>query len=577
MPPPHTERTKGLISRLRSHKLLAVGLVLALLVILVVAIRYGDSIRQYLATPPIQLTSTDVKDTYKPTVNLAFWRYRQDFGDIDGLDGNGNRKLAWTGIGVSRERNAIDQAFGKLRQSGVRAVVWFLFADGAAAPDFDKNGFVIGLDQSFVNDYKTAVEIAEENDVAIIWVLIDHEWVKPKETGNNGALLYGHADVIEDAQKRRSFFEKALKPLLQMYPTNKHIAGWIVVNEPEVALEQGYVSEENLSGFIRETCQTIRENTRQQPVSVGHLDLESLLKYHRDHKDIEFDFYAFHHYKTYMPPAVAQIRKQMGEADNKPIYIGEFSLNVPSRPRPVSDLRQFAKWSRLLGYAGVWPWAVKPFDNEPPKFQDITDVASLIEESRQQSRELDEGERNAWLEHAKHGIETVNLEIERRRSDMAEHNAQILLNRASLDRTVKQLAHEKAEYERETRVLAEANEAHRKNIEALKECRNSIEQMSKLPHNPSDLAKLKANERDLNKKIYEANGTEQWVKSASENLERRKREINNQEQWLQDYARKVKLNGYQSTMKNFGIQLAQPLYLDYWREEVHRASSTDKR
>jgi hypothetical protein len=569
-------QTSSILTKLRSKQGLALSLGLLVVVvaaIFVLAAIYRNRIGQYSAQtpppPPFQLTSTDVKDTFKPAANIPFWRYRQDFGDVDALDKNGVRKLAWTGVGVSRTRGAVDQAFGRLKESGVKVVVWFLFADGAAAPDFDQEGFVTGLDQSFVNDYKAAVELAEKNDISIIWVLIDHKWMEPKAIGSNSAVLNGHADIIENPQKRQTFFEKALKPLLLMYPDHKHIAGWVVINEPEVALENGYVSEEKLTGFIREAAQIIRENTRLQPVSIGHLDLESLLKHHQDHNVIELDFYVFHHYKAHLPPSVAHIRTLMRNETNKPIYIGEFSLNEPSKPRPVSDLRHFVSWSRMLGYAGIWPWALKPLENEPEKFQDINEISRLIEECRESPSALDEEERRALLEHMRRGVETVNLQLNEWKSGIARHNNEIRRNQREFERTATQLAHEKTEEERELQVFATASGVHSQNLNALKECQNDIATMLKLPHNPADLAKLRDNERDLSKRTRQS---EQWARSASEDLARRRREIDNQEQWLRDYERKVRLNEYQSRMKAFKINLAGPLYLDYWRAQLAQGS-----
>lgn len=501
-------------------------------------------------SPGFNLASLEASETYQPIPNIAFFKYRHDFGEVDVEDGGGNRRVIWTGEGVARKRAAVDKIFRELSKSGVAAVVWFLFADGAAAPDFDRSGNITGLGQSFEDDYRAAVELAKNHGLSIIWVLIDNQWLKPKEVQDDGAVLYGHADVIEDANKRKDFFEKALKPMLRLYPTQSPIAGWIIVNEPEVALEQGYVAEKEMGEFISKAVDVIKANTDHQAVSVGHLDLESLIRFRENHPKIDIDFYNFHHYKSYLPPSVDHLGGWLGGAARKPIYIGEFSLNEPAKPRPVLDarrdvdLRRLVGWSRLLGYAGLWPWALKPVQDGPEQYGDVAAVSTLVQEYRQSSGEID---RAAWLQHAQRGIQIVTREIADWQNGLSGHGSEIAKNQSKLAEANRLLAEAQERFLSETATLSTAKGKHQQVSHDLAECQGRIARMQVTPnYDPAALAAERVNEKGLQTKLAD---TQKWIESATFNLANTMKEIAKQKYWQGEYSRIVRLNEYQSDMK----------------------------
>lgn len=527
------------------------------------------------ASPVFNLASLEASETYQPIPNIAFLKYRQDFGEVDVEDGSGNRRVIWTGEGVARKRAEVDKIFQELRKSGVAAVVWFLFADGAAAPDFDQDGNITGLGRSFEDDYRAAVELAKNHGLSIIWVLIDNQWLKPREVQGDGAALYGHADVIEDARKRKVFFEKALIPMLRLYPAQSPIAGWIIVNEPEVALEQGYVAEKEMGEFISEAVDVIKANTDHQAVSVGHLDLESLIRFREDHPKIDLDFYNFHHYKSYLPPSVDHLGGWLGGGARKPIYIGEFSLNEPAKPRPVldsrrdEDLRRLVGWSRLLGYAGLWPWALKPVQHGPEQYGEVAAISTLVQEYRQSSGEID---RDAWLQHAQRGMQIVSREIADWQNGLSGHDSEITKNQKNLRESNRLLAEAQDRFLSETATLSTAKGKHQQVSHDLAEGQGRIARMLVTPnYDPAALAADRANEKELQTRLADA---QKWVESATLNRANTEKEIAKQKYWQGEYSRIVRLNEYQSDMKKYKIQLARKLYLDYWRAELAKGPSS---
>jgi hypothetical protein len=289
--------------------------------------------------PKVDLSSRDQNHTFRPAVNLPWFTYGQDFGQAHG----------WGWAGVSTNRSRLAATFKRLRQSGVHYVLWFLLFDGRGALEFDSNGYVTGLDPAFFRDYDVAIDVAREQDMGIVWVLLDYYFMFPAKQ-ENGASMFGHADVIEQPDKRESFLNNALKPILRRYPVESQIVGWVLVNEPENALKNGALSHESLQAFMHEASALIRQTTYRQPVSVSAGDLESLLEY-AETLSSEFDFFIFHHYESFLPPPVSHIRNLLSQENDKPIYIGEFDIKKP----PVIT-NEFVTWSQRLGYAGLWPW-----------------------------------------------------------------------------------------------------------------------------------------------------------------------------------------------------------------------------
>jgi len=356
--------------------------------------------RLWWSGPAVDLAATAPEKTFQSTINLPWFNYGQDFGAVNG----------WRWQGVSQNRGTLETAFAQLHQTGVKCVVWFLLSDGRGAPSFDAGGNVKGLDQTFWQDYDTAIEVARKYQIGIVWVLLDFHWLAPVQQ-ENGATLFGHADIIKDSSKRESFFQQALIPILRRHPLEPQIAGWILVNEPENALKDANIRFEPLAEFAQRASALIKKYTYRQPVSIGSADLESLIEYWG--KDSEaLDFLVFHHYEKFLPPPVDYIRSLMAGANDKPIYIGEFKIQDPSVP-----IDELVNWSVVLGYASLWGWKLNedktaPHYNEARQISDLmvasrSDGSSLSEQFRQRRHPANSpfGQRIGWWE--RHGSLTV--------------------------------------------------------------------------------------------------------------------------------------------------------------------------
>ena len=294
---------------------------------------------------PLNLASTVLSDTYRPVVNLPWVRYGADFGGV----------AQWQTPGISEDSERINSWLRMLGGRGVTAVVWFLFGDGRGSIDFDDSGFVRGLKPQFVNDYRKALDILKENRMQVIWVVVDFKIANPMQM-ERGVQQFGRAGTIEDQAKAKSFFDKALLPVVEDGYDRAQIAGWIVINEPENVLRDGSVSEDAMRTFIRSAAATIHRRNPKQPVSVGSADLSSMIHL----SDVEgLNFLVFHHWTSSIPPPASYIRRFLQEelkqdANGKPIFIGEYNLGIP----PSLDTQRFLTIAKTFGYSGVWPWSL---------------------------------------------------------------------------------------------------------------------------------------------------------------------------------------------------------------------------
>jgi hypothetical protein len=494
--------------------------------------------RSWWSGPQIDLTSRVTGQSFQPVINLPWFNYGQDFGQV----------AEWGWRGVSQNRGAMEAAFEKLRQSGVNCIAWFLLCDGRGSLKFDSNGYVTGFNPGFFEDYDAALEVAREHKIGIIWVLMDYYIMFPAKE-ENGYSIFGHADVIEQSEKRQSFFNNALKPLVRRYSYESQIAGWIIINEPENALREGYVSPQAMQAFTREAATLIKQNTYRQPVSIGSADLESLLEYSGKHSS-DLDFLVFHHYEKFLPPPASHIRSLMQGGDSKPIYIGEFDLKSP--PLPTAEL---VTWIQRLGYAGLWPWNANdnlgalPSPNEEAQslceiISTTNSITSQLQQQFQKRRDLDTDSLTAsfrqdidwWMQY---WPTTVMPAVEQ---SMIQWSAEMVSEERKQDENrlwendklkwQNMLASRRAERQKE---LSKANESLAQN-EALR------------------------NAEGINKSA-------QWVKDVKAELQNIETELHNQDNDLQIARQRIALHGSLVNYYRYKSKWAQALYQGFWHAE----------
>jgi hypothetical protein len=306
--------------------------------------RWYGRVELLLRGPVVDLRAERLERTFVPIANLPWLHYGHDFGAVPN----------WSWDGVSRRTDEVDATLARLASDGVRGVVWFVFGDGRAAPEIDADGLVSGLDEAFWRDYDTAVALACKHDIGVLWVLVDASWFRPAEKRGQAALS-GRGDTLAVPAKLDTFINRALRPLVRRYAHERHIIGWVILNEPEHAIKEGLVSVDAVRELVRRAGAVIHAEAPRQPVSVASADMESLVDVWAT---ADLDFFVFHHYRDYLPPSIARVRALLRHG-TRPVFLGEFDADRSTG----GGAGPFVAACAVRGYAGAWPWPKASHDD----------------------------------------------------------------------------------------------------------------------------------------------------------------------------------------------------------------------
>ena len=262
---------------------------------------------------------------------------------------------------VDRDLATLQQTLGGCQKPVVRV---FVFTDGSAAPDFTANNEVKGLDKAFFEDFNILLQVAKQRGFLLMPVLLDFHWCdKPKSV--NGVQLGGRADIIRKASKRKTFFDRALKPFLEHYGKNASIYAIDIINEPEWVMPgittdyQGgdAVSIEAMRNFVRQCNDIIHKNSNHK-VTVGSARRKWLTHW----QGLGLDLYQFHWYEHFKDEEPFPWQPYTDLGLDKPCIIGE----VPTEGKISTT--QYLEAAQQRGYHGLLVWSYRAGD----KFSDFS-------------------------------------------------------------------------------------------------------------------------------------------------------------------------------------------------------------
>jgi hypothetical protein len=229
-----------------------------------------------------------------------------------------------------------------------RVVRFFLFANGAAAPEFS-DGFVTGFDENFYEDLDAFFDAAQQRDFQLIPVLVDFHWC---DLPSGGAVsVAGHSDILRDADKRQSYLDNALIPLIQRYAGRTCILAWDIINEPEWAVNElspsvsDPVTKAQMHSFISACVQAIHDHSSHW-VTVGSARWQWVSEW----TNLPLDLYQFHYYDSLpLPP---------NPGWDKPCIVGEAPTALPH-----PGFREYIDATIAGGYQGLLAWSFRSRDD----------------------------------------------------------------------------------------------------------------------------------------------------------------------------------------------------------------------
>jgi hypothetical protein len=235
-------------------------------------------------------------------------------------------------------------------------VRFFTFCDGRAAPTFAPDGTVVGLDDVFYRDFDVLLRAASRQGVLLMPVLLDFGWCAYPRT-ISGVQLGGHADVIRDDRKRRSFLDRALRPLLERYGNHPAIFAWDVCNEPEWVVDEvpaafrdrhDVVSLDEMRAFVRSCAAYVHYLAPTQLVTLGSARRMWVPMW----KECDLDLYQFHWYDHFIGEEPFPWRSYDELDLDKPCLVGE----VPTAGTAFTR-QEFMAAAQNGGYSGLLFWS----------------------------------------------------------------------------------------------------------------------------------------------------------------------------------------------------------------------------
>ncbi|SRR6266487_360280 len=260
---------------------------------------------------------------------------------------------------IHEEYTTVNDHFADLAANGVRVTRWFVFCDLAQNPLFDDQGHVKGLSEGFFQAFDDALAIARTNHIYLIPDLIDSTVLLNK--GNKVAQL--RSAIFTDPTIRQSFFDRAVKPILQRYGQDANILAWSPINEPDYVTtgvnanpDSIGIPYQSMKDFMRQFTRYVHTYTHQM-VTIENGPL------HFTHQwmNLGFDFYSPHYYDwmaSHWPDSDPVTNTAASFNLDKPIVLGE--LPTASSKYSVPQLLD-ALYNN--GYAGALFWSRNVHDD----------------------------------------------------------------------------------------------------------------------------------------------------------------------------------------------------------------------
>jgi hypothetical protein len=282
--------------------------------------------RAALAAPGDVPSVTDPR--YFVGVNVPWFNWGCDFGCGEA-----------SGVRAPAVNAALKEGFGRLKTAGVHTVRWWTFEGDPTQITRDASGAPTGLNPAIYGDFDAALALAEQYDLAYVFVLF------------SGPTAVPRAWMVDPDQRQK--LAAALAPLFERYKNHPRILAWEFINEPEYDIWGGSIPVAAVQETVKLLASTVHAHTATA-VTVGAATLEGVPLW----QGLGLDFHSPHWYdqmdKGLMCARCVDVPtlRSSYRFDNLPIVIGEF-YGGPD----VDTLQRFTDF-RAKGYAGGWTWSL---------------------------------------------------------------------------------------------------------------------------------------------------------------------------------------------------------------------------
>lgn len=295
-------------------------------------------------------------------VNMPWNEFGWDFGEHH-LWGNGY------------DSTYFDRAFEELAENGVNTIRIWVHCDGRANPNFDKNGFVTGLDPNMLNELNDFLERANKYNLLVILTLWSHDMFENR-TDDAGEFAGLHEDLLTESEKLESYLNLALTPMVQALNHHCNLLAYEIISEPEwcfptlgISATTQSITIPKMQNFVAKCIQVIRKNSNQQ-VTVGSAyacgnDYGENRNYWHESEfealgfgcgEVYLDFYSFHYFEWMDENEDVFTHDFDYWGLNKPILIAESATQTSDKNTLKTAINQL-QHARDNQYAGVLFWS----------------------------------------------------------------------------------------------------------------------------------------------------------------------------------------------------------------------------
>ncbi|UVI31989.1 glycoside hydrolase family 5 protein [Paenibacillus spongiae] len=213
---------------------------------------------------------------------------------------------------------------------------------------FDENGYVAGVDPTFISNLDDIVRLAEEHDIYLYLTL-------------SGSLVHTEKfNIVTDAPARKAYIDLAVRTIVSRYKGNDRIFAFDIMNEAdsEVRGDTGNWSDkgtdwEVVRSFIKDNADAVHEEDAARLVTStsGWHNWRNIAA--GKFSGLGLDFYDFHDYRDdgELPDAAS-----LGV--DKPVLLGEYGQSTDAWDDEIQKnaAARFLANARSKGYAGALIW-----------------------------------------------------------------------------------------------------------------------------------------------------------------------------------------------------------------------------
>ena len=324
------------------------------------------------------------KPTYINGINIPWASFGTDVGEHD----------EW---GSLFDSTWFRNAFAEMQKNGINAARLWLHADGRSSPEFDKSGFVTGLDSSLIPELRIILDLAEQSNIVLVLSLWSFDLTVDRRS-KAGAFAGNHSDLLLNSLKSRSYLQNALDPLVKELDQHCALLAWEVMNEPEWLMKgQIFLGEEkpeqvpksSVQDFLAQQIEYIHDHGTK-PVGICSNTLsrlrpgkeypfygEAMNKYCANGKDCFPDYISFNYYPWMEIQGFSPFRYDASKLKRAvPLLIGEIPSDNMYLERAFDEL--FTR-----GYAGFFSWSYNEEATRSNKAQALS-AANRFSQAKQQ-------------------------------------------------------------------------------------------------------------------------------------------------------------------------------------------------